>query len=43
MANGRCRTICWTPLWNKDREGGDWSICSWQSAWRRKEGQTLFY
>lgn len=21
MANGRCRTICWTPLWNKDREG----------------------
>lgn len=21
MANARCRTICWTPLWNKDREG----------------------
>jgi hypothetical protein len=21
MANTRCRTICWTPLWNKDREG----------------------
>jgi hypothetical protein len=21
MANARCRTICWTPIWNKDREG----------------------
>src|SRR5688500_11695031 len=21
MANARCRTICWTPMWNKDREG----------------------
>ncbi len=21
MANSRCRTICWTPIWNKDREG----------------------
>lgn len=21
MANARCRTICWTHLWNKDREG----------------------
>ena len=21
MANARCRTICWTPTWNKNREG----------------------
>ncbi len=21
MANSRCRTICWTSIWNKDREG----------------------
>jgi len=21
MTNVRCRTICWTPIWNKDREG----------------------
>lgn len=21
MANARCRTICWTPIWNKNREG----------------------
>src|SRR5262245_2487999 len=21
MSNGRCRAICWTPTWNKDREG----------------------
>ena len=21
MANARSRTICWTPIWNKDREG----------------------
>jgi hypothetical protein len=21
MANARCRTICWSPIWNKDREG----------------------
>jgi uncharacterized protein len=21
MTNARCRTICWTPMWNKDREG----------------------
>jgi hypothetical protein len=21
MANARCRTICWTPIWNKDCEG----------------------
>lgn len=21
MADARCRTICWAPLWNKDREG----------------------
>jgi hypothetical protein len=21
MANSRCRTICWTPIWNKNREG----------------------
>jgi uncharacterized protein len=21
MANARCRAICWTPIWNKDREG----------------------
>lgn len=21
MANARCRTICWTPIWNKYREG----------------------
>jgi uncharacterized protein len=21
MANARCRTICWTSIWNKDREG----------------------
>ena len=21
MANARCRTICWTPIWNKCREG----------------------
>ena len=21
MANARCRTVCWTPVWNKDREG----------------------
>jgi hypothetical protein len=21
MANARCRTICWRPIWNKEREG----------------------
>ena len=21
MANAQCRTICWTPIWNKDHEG----------------------
>ena len=21
MTNARCRTICWTPIWNKDRDG----------------------
>ena len=21
MANAQCRTICWVPIWNKDREG----------------------
>ncbi len=21
MASARCRTICWTPIWNKEREG----------------------
>lgn len=21
MAKARCRTICWTPIWNKNREG----------------------
>jgi hypothetical protein len=21
MMNARCRTICWTPIWNKEREG----------------------
>lgn len=21
MANVQCRTICWTPIWNKDQEG----------------------
>ncbi len=21
MPNARCRTICWTPTWNKDRDG----------------------
>lgn len=21
MAHAQCRTICWTPIWNKDREG----------------------
>jgi hypothetical protein len=21
MPNARCRTICWTPIWNKNREG----------------------
>jgi uncharacterized protein len=21
MANAPCRTICWTPIWNRDREG----------------------
>lgn len=21
MTNARCRTICWTPIWNKDQEG----------------------
>jgi uncharacterized protein len=21
MASARCRTMCWTPIWNKDREG----------------------
>jgi hypothetical protein len=21
MPGARCRTICWTPTWNKDREG----------------------
>jgi uncharacterized protein len=21
MANAQCRTICWTPVWNKEREG----------------------
>jgi hypothetical protein len=21
MVNARCRTICWTPIWNKDHEG----------------------
>jgi hypothetical protein len=21
MPQGRCRAICWTPIWNKDREG----------------------
>jgi hypothetical protein len=21
MANARCRTICWTPIWNKERKG----------------------
>jgi hypothetical protein len=21
MTNARCRTICWTPIWNKKLEG----------------------
>lgn len=21
MTNAWCRTVCWTPIWNKNREG----------------------